>query len=81
MNVYSKVAYPYLNDIRTATISRLEAKNQNITEPVLGLLIAKGKLIPSNLSPDVIDDNFKDKAKVEDIYSLFKKDKSKKFLT
>ena len=46
----------------------------------MGLLTAKGKLIASNLSPDVIDYNFKDKARVEDIYSLFKKDKSKRFL-
>jgi hypothetical protein len=46
----------------------------------LGLLTAKGKLIASNLSPDVIDDNFKDKVKVEDIYSLFKKDKRMRFL-
>ena len=80
LNVYSKVAYPYLTDIRSASISRLETKNQNITESLLGLLTAKGKLIASNLSPDVIDDNFKDKVKVEDIYSLFKKDKRMRFL-
>ena len=80
LNVYSKVAYPYLNDIRTAIISRLETKNQNITESLLGLLTAKGKLVSSNLSPDVIDDSFKDKARVEDIYLVFKKDKSKRFL-
>ncbi len=80
LNVYSKVAYPYLTDVRTATISRIETKNQNITESLLELLTTKGKLIASNLSPDVIDDFFKDKTKVEDIYSFFKKDKSKRFI-
>ena len=49
LNVYSKVAYPYLNNIRTATISRLETKSQNITKSLLGLLATKGKLIASNL--------------------------------
>jgi Protein of unknown function (DUF499) len=80
LNVYSKVAYPYLTDIRPATISMLETKNRNITESLLELLTTKGKLIASNLSSDVIDDLFKEKTKVEDIYSLFKKDKSKRFI-
>ena len=80
LNVYSKVAYPYLNDIRPDTIFRIEAKSQNIIEPLLELLTEKGKLITSNLSPDTIDDSFKNKAKVEDIYLLFKKDKSQRFL-
>ena len=73
LNVYSKIAYPYLNDIRTTRIDRLETKGQNITESVLNVLIKKGKLIASNLSSDAIKDSLKeDKTKVEDIYSLFK---------
>ena len=80
LNVYSKVAYPYLNEIRPDTISTHETKNQNITESILALLSKKGKLIADKLLPDAIDDNIRDKAKVEDIYSLFKKDKSKRFL-
>jgi hypothetical protein len=65
LKVYSKVGYPHQNDIKFDTVSTFEAKTHSITEPILELLAKKGKLIVDNLSSDVINDNIKDKTRIE----------------
>lgn len=79
MNVYSKVAYSHLNDLRSDAISTLDTKSRDLTGAVLELLRKKGQLV-DKLLPDAISDVIEDKVKVEDVYALFKKDKSKRLI-
>jgi hypothetical protein len=82
MSVYSKVAYPNGPSIRIDTISAMESKSSELTSAVLSLLRKHGKLV-DNLNNDVIVDIVKDRGiiKVSDIYQLFKKDRSQRFVT
>lgn len=79
MNVYSKVAYSHLNDLRSDAISTLDTKSRDLTGAILELLRKKGQLV-DKLLPDVLSDMIEDKARVEDVYALFKKDKSKRLI-
>jgi hypothetical protein len=81
MAVYSKMAYPNGADIRSDSLSTTELKADNLTLAVLARLRSLGKLL-DKLDTGVIAEIVKGRGviSVTDIYQLFKKDKSQRFI-
>lgn len=84
VNVYARIAYPRIGDgkLYIDTLPPMEPKKHtNLTDYILGFLKGKGKLV-EKISPDALTDIVKDKEKIrlEDIYTLFRKDRSRPFI-
>jgi len=83
-NVYTRIAYPSIGDgtLRIDTLPlEQHIDKKNMTNVIIEFLKMRGKLV-EKLSPDIISDIVKqrEKIKIEDIYDLFRQDKSKPFI-
>jgi len=84
INVYARIAYPRIGDgkIHIDVLPPIEySKKANLTVHIIEFLKKKGKLV-EKLSSDIIADIVKsrEKIKLEEIYALFKQDRSKPFI-
>ncbi|MEM4275683.1 MAG: DUF499 domain-containing protein [Candidatus Nitrosocaldus sp.] len=82
-NAYTNIAYPHVHDIRLMQIDII--KNKNIIEAVKSKLSEYGKLLKDEeiVNPDLINAMLTPERplKVEEIFELFMKDRSKPFIS
>lgn len=83
-NTYSKIAYPYHNDIRLASIDTI--RYEDPIEAIKHKLRGEGKLLDPEIAvnhysiQDILENNSEPYMTIEEIYELFMRDRSKPFI-